>query len=130
LRRTGAAPARLARSAGRTSIATTRCGALTFDNGFAIGGVDLGLNDLAGKALGVPAHALHGGAERDWVRAYASLPGYYEDRGPEDHWVEEAARARRERLWGDEIPYRSPQACAGGPLSWVACVPPLVHTFN
>jgi D-galactarolactone cycloisomerase len=62
----------------------------TFENGLAIGGVDIALNDAAGKALGVPVHALHGGAERPRVKAYASLPGYFEDRGPETHWVEEA----------------------------------------
>ncbi len=62
----------------------------TFDNGFAVGGVDLALNDLTGKALGLPVHALHGGAVRSTVQAYASLPGYFVDRGPEAHWVEEA----------------------------------------
>jgi D-galactarolactone cycloisomerase len=62
----------------------------TFDNGFAVGGIDLALNDAAGKALGLPVHALHGGAVRESVKAYASLPGYFEDRAPDDHWVEEA----------------------------------------
>ncbi len=62
----------------------------TFDNGFAVGGVDLALQDAAGKALDLPVHRLHGGAVRDAVQAYASLPGYYEDRPPEDHWVDEA----------------------------------------
>jgi D-galactarolactone cycloisomerase len=61
----------------------------TFDNGFAVGGLDLALHDLRGKALGVPIHALYGGARRLRVEAYASLPGYYDDRGPEQHWVEE-----------------------------------------
>jgi D-galactarolactone cycloisomerase len=62
----------------------------TFENGFAVGGVDLALHDLWGKSLGVPVHALYGGAQRDVVQAYASLPGYYDDRDPEDHWVDEA----------------------------------------
>src|SRR5947209_6677392 len=61
----------------------------TFDNGFAVGGVELAVEDLRGKALGVPLHALYGGAQRQRVRAYASLPGYYDDKGPEDHWVDE-----------------------------------------
>ena len=63
--------------------------AATFGNGFAVGGVDLALHDLWGKALGVPVHALYGGARRSRVEAYASLPGYYVDRGPEDHWTNE-----------------------------------------
>jgi D-galactarolactone cycloisomerase len=62
----------------------------TFENGFAVGGVDLALQDAAGKALGLPVHRLHGGAVRETVQAYASLPGYFEDRPPEDHWVDEA----------------------------------------
>ena len=62
----------------------------TFNNGFSVGGVTLALDDLRGKALGVPIHVLYGGAVRDRVEAYASLPGYYDDRGPEEHWVDEA----------------------------------------
>jgi D-galactarolactone cycloisomerase len=62
----------------------------TFENGFAVGGVDLALHDVWGKSLGVPVHALYGGAQRDTVHAYASLPGYYDDRAPEDHWADEA----------------------------------------
>jgi D-galactarolactone cycloisomerase len=62
----------------------------TFDNGFAVGGMDLALHDLLGKALGVPVHQLYGGALRTRVEAYASLPGYYDDRRPDSHWLEEA----------------------------------------
>jgi D-galactarolactone cycloisomerase len=62
----------------------------TFENGLAIGGIDIALNDAVGKALNLPVHALHGGAERTSIKAYASLPGYFEDRGPETHWVDEA----------------------------------------
>lgn len=65
--------------------------AATFENGFAVGAVDLALHDLWGKALGVPVHQLYGGAQRQRVQAYASLPGYEDDRGPEEHWVEETA---------------------------------------
>src|ERR1700738_2028045 len=32
--------------------------AATFENGFAVGGLDLAIEDLRGKALGVPLHAL------------------------------------------------------------------------
>jgi D-galactarolactone cycloisomerase len=62
----------------------------TFENGFAVGGVDLALHDLWGKSLGVPVHALYGGAQRLSVSAYASMPGYYDDRPLEEHWVDEA----------------------------------------
>ena len=62
----------------------------TFHNGFAVGGIDIALHDLRGKALDIPVHALYGGALRDSVEAYASLPGYFEDQAPEDHWLEEA----------------------------------------
>src|ERR1051326_6871959 len=70
--------------------------AATFGNGFAVGGVDLALHDLVGKALGVPVHQLYGGAVRSHVVAYASLPGYYDDRGPQDHWVDEVASLHRD----------------------------------
>ena len=62
----------------------------TFENGFAVGGIDLALDDVRGKALGLPVHALYGGAVRQRVQAYASLPGYFEHLGPEAHWVDEA----------------------------------------
>jgi D-galactarolactone cycloisomerase len=62
----------------------------TFDNGFPIGGIDLALHDLVGKALGVPVHQMYGGALRTTVPAYASLPGYFDDQPPEEHWVAEA----------------------------------------
>ena len=61
----------------------------TFSNGVAVGGLDIALDDLRGKALGVPVHVLYGGALRTRVEAYASLPGYYLDRGPEHHWLDE-----------------------------------------
>ena len=62
----------------------------TFDTGFAVGGMDLALHDLLGKALGMPVYQLYGGALRGSVEAYASLPGYYDDRDPEAHWLDEA----------------------------------------
>jgi D-galactarolactone cycloisomerase len=65
--------------------------AASFYNGFAVGGMDLALHDLWGKALGVPVHVLYGGAQRTRVAAYASLPGYFaDDTGPEEYWVAEA----------------------------------------
>lgn len=41
-----------------------------------IGGIDVALHDLRAKELGVPLHALMGGAVRGWVKAYASLARY------------------------------------------------------
>lgn len=70
--------------------------AATFENGFAVGGVDVALHDLWGKALGVPLHQLYGGAQRARVPAYASLPGYVEGQRPSDHWVREATELARQ----------------------------------
>jgi D-galactarolactone cycloisomerase len=66
--------------------------AATFYNGFAVGGMDLALHDLWGKALGVPVHVLYGGGLRHLVPTYASLPGYFDaaNHGPEVDWVAEA----------------------------------------
>jgi D-galactarolactone cycloisomerase len=66
--------------------------AASFFNGFAVGGMDLALHDLWGKALGVPVHVLYGGAQRSRLPAYASMPGYFarDDQGPESFWVDEA----------------------------------------
>ncbi len=86
----GIAPLLIGRDPLHARLLHTEMQRATFDNGFAIGGVDLALNDVAGKALGVPVHVLHGGAAREMVKAYASLPGYYVDRAPEAHWVDEA----------------------------------------
>jgi D-galactarolactone cycloisomerase len=61
----------------------------TFGNGFAVGGIDIALHDVWGKSLGVPVHALYGGARRELLPVYASLPGYYVDQGPETHWSRE-----------------------------------------
>jgi len=59
-------------------------------SGFAVGALDIALHDLWGKALGVPVHRLYGGAQRERVTAYASLPGYIDGVHPAEHWVEEA----------------------------------------
>src|SRR5215210_7018597 len=45
---------------------------MNFGDGMAVGGVDIALHDLWGKALGVPIYALYGGRLRDRVPAYAS----------------------------------------------------------
>jgi L-alanine-DL-glutamate epimerase-like enolase superfamily enzyme len=42
--------------------------------GGGVSGVEMALTDLAGKAYGVPAHALLGGKFRDRIRCYADTP--------------------------------------------------------
>jgi D-galactarolactone cycloisomerase len=62
----------------------------TFGNGFAVGGVDIALHDLRGKALGVPICELYGGALRQSVRAYASGLCYRKGMDPSETWLGEA----------------------------------------
>lgn len=64
--------------------------AATFGNGFAVGGIDIALHDLCGKALGVPVHRLYGGAQRSEVPVYASGLCYFPDTDPATYWQEEA----------------------------------------
>ena len=75
----------------------------TFENGFAVGGVDLALHDVWGKALGVPIHMLYGGALRCQLEAYASLPGYHDDKSPENHWMAEVAELAEAGLKGVKL---------------------------
>jgi D-galactarolactone cycloisomerase len=62
-----------------------------FESGVAAGAIDIALHDLRGKLLGVPVHALHGGARRDRVPVYASGLCYLEGVHPGDQWVAEAS---------------------------------------
>lgn len=57
----------------------------------AMGAVDIAWHDLLGRTLGVPVHALLGGARRDRVPAYASGFLYQEGRHPAEVWPAEAA---------------------------------------
>jgi L-alanine-DL-glutamate epimerase-like enolase superfamily enzyme len=57
----------------------------------AISGVDIALHDLAGKALGVPCHALLGGLQQERVRTYASVLQWLEP-----HDLADAARRYRD----------------------------------
>jgi D-galactarolactone cycloisomerase len=61
-----------------------------YENGYAVGAVDVALHDLWGKALGVPVHQLYGGAWRKRVPGYASAGLYIEGVDPKDHWLDEA----------------------------------------
>jgi D-galactarolactone cycloisomerase len=62
----------------------------SFGNGFAVGGLEMALQDLRGKALGVPLHQLFGGAARSSVPVYASGLCYFPDLDPAEYWLEEA----------------------------------------
>jgi D-galactarolactone cycloisomerase len=67
----------------------------TFGNGFAVGGTDIALHDLCGKALGVPVHQLYGGAQRERVPVYASGLCYFPEVDPASYWVDEACELAR-----------------------------------
>lgn len=62
-----------------------------FGDGRAVGGVDVALHDLRGKALGLSVAELYGGRVRDKVLAYASAMNYTEGVRPEDQFPPEAA---------------------------------------
>ena len=64
----------------------------TFGNGFAVGGVDIALHDVWGKARGVPICDLYGGARRATVPVYASGLCYQDGVAPGDVWLDEAVR--------------------------------------
>ena len=61
-----------------------------FGNGLALGAVDMALDDLRGKALGVPVADLYGGRLRDRVMAYASAMNYIEGEDPVEQYPREA----------------------------------------
>lgn len=63
-----------------------------FGDGRAVGGVDVALQDLRGKALGVPVYDLYGGKVRDKAFAYASSMNYTEGVDPADQHPAEAQR--------------------------------------
>jgi len=64
---------------------------LTSEHTWAASALNIAIDDLRGHELGVPVHALYGGAVRDRVRAYGASTGYIEGRDPEETWPEEAA---------------------------------------
>lgn len=65
---------------------------LNFYEPLAIGGLDTAINDLRGKALGLPVAELFGGRLRQRVPAYASAMSYLEGEEPEQQFPEEAAQ--------------------------------------
>ena len=62
----------------------------------AIGGVEAALWDLAGKALGVPAFQLLGGAYRDRIRLYADVGRGIDMQNTPASWAERAREAAAE----------------------------------
>lgn len=58
---------------------------------WALGAVTMALDDLRGRARGVPVSFLYGTRARDRVRPYASSRGYVDGSGPADAWHDEAA---------------------------------------
>lgn len=62
-----------------------------FGNGLAVGAVDMAVNDLRGKALGLPVADLFGGRMRNHVPVYGSTMNYMEGEEPEDLFPREAA---------------------------------------
>ena len=61
-----------------------------FGNGIALGGVDIALHDLRGKALNQSIADLYGGRLRERVMAYASAMNYIKGRDPVQQYPEEA----------------------------------------
>jgi D-galactarolactone cycloisomerase len=70
-----------------------------FGNGVALGGMDIALEDLRGKALGLPVAELFGGRLRDRVPAYASAMNYIEGLDPADYSPREAAELKAQGFW-------------------------------
>jgi D-galactarolactone cycloisomerase len=81
-----------------------------FGNGIALGGLDMALDDLRGKALGLPVAELYGGRLRDRVPACASAMNYVEGEDPAEQYPREATalvargfRALKMRIGGQSI---------------------------
>lgn len=61
-----------------------------FGDGRAVGGVDIALHDIRGKALGLPVYDLYGGKVRDKLFAYSSSMNYTAGVDPLDQHPAEA----------------------------------------
>src|SRR5437764_14434652 len=67
-----------------------------FADGRAVGGMDIALHDLRGKALGLSVAELYGGRVRDRIMGYAAAMNYVENEDPEkQHPTEAAALAKQ-----------------------------------
>jgi len=65
-----------------------------FGNGIAVGGVDIALEDLRGKALGLSVSDLYGGRLRDKVATYCSAMGYLEGVDPMEQFPRDVLAAK------------------------------------
>jgi D-galactarolactone cycloisomerase len=81
-----------------------------FGNGMAVGGIDIALQDLRGKALGLPVAALYGGRLRERVPVYGSGMNYLEGLDPAETYpreatalVEQGYRALKMRIGGQPL---------------------------
>jgi len=81
-----------------------------FGNSMAVGGIDIALEDLRGKALGLSVPELYGGRLRDQVEVYVSALNYVEGEDPVELYPRQAAeamaqgfRALKMRIGGHEI---------------------------
>jgi D-galactarolactone cycloisomerase len=63
------------------------------ESGTALSAVAIALDDLRGRQLGLSVAALHGGARRTSVRAYASSGGYRDGVDPEVSWLDDVRSA-------------------------------------
>ncbi len=59
---------------------------------WAASAISIAIDDLRGRQLGVPIHALYGGAIRDRVAAYGASTGYVEGLDPAETWPAETAQ--------------------------------------
>lgn len=59
---------------------------------WAASAISIAIDDLRGRQLGVPIHALYGGAVRDRVAAYGASTGYIEGLDPAETWPAETAQ--------------------------------------
>jgi D-galactarolactone cycloisomerase len=62
-----------------------------FADGRAVGGMDIALHDLRGKALGLSIAELYGGRVRDRIMGYAAAMNYVDGQDPEKQHPAEAA---------------------------------------
>jgi len=81
-----------------------------FGNGIALGGIEIALDDLRGKAMGLSVAELYGGRLHARVPAYASGMNYIEGEDPAVHYPREAAalvaqgyRALKMRIGGQSV---------------------------
>ena len=66
-----------------------------FANALAVGALDMAINDVRGKALGLPVAELYGGRLRSRVPVYVSAMDYVEGKPPETYYPMRAAQMKK-----------------------------------